>query len=125
MTALAASAGMVCFGWRTVFQVLLAAGLPLGRLAWGGAHRVLLSNLRASSAISAVLTAVGFLTVTQAGGYVAVLPVRLIVPTLWVLTAIFVVSFFANLFGARGLERLHGVPVTILCFASTAILALQ
>lgn len=35
-----------------VFQLALIAGRPWGRLAWGGAHVVLPTNLRISSAVS-------------------------------------------------------------------------
>ncbi|MEL7115597.1 MAG: hypothetical protein AAGP08_08390 [Pseudomonadota bacterium] len=125
MTGLAALIGMACFGWLTLFQVMLAAGLPLGRLAWGGAHRVLPQRLRLSSAVSALLTLAGLVIVSQAGGYILVLPASWIVPGLWVYTAIFCLSFVANLFGATGEERLHGVAATSLCVMSTVILAVE
>jgi hypothetical protein len=36
----------------TIFQVALIAGAPLGRMAWGGKHRVLPANLRIGKAVS-------------------------------------------------------------------------
>ena len=38
-----------------VFQVLLAAGLPLGRAAWGGQYRVLPPRLRWGSVAAALV----------------------------------------------------------------------
>lgn len=39
----------------TVFQILLALGLPLGRAAWGGYHETLPAVLRVGSLVSAGL----------------------------------------------------------------------
>ena len=47
-----------------IFQLLLAVGLPLGNMAWGGNHRILPLKLRISSLLSAglfILAAVVFL----------------------------------------------------------------
>jgi hypothetical protein len=124
MTGLAALVGMLALGWLTLFQLMLAAGLPLGRMAWGGAHRVLPGRLRLASAASALLTLLGALTVAQAGGFLALFPASWITPALWGFACIFALSVMANLFGATGIERLHGVPIALLCAASAAILAL-
>lgn len=50
--AIVASVG---FTGLFVFQVLLAAGLPLGRAAFGGTSATLSSELRIASAVSALL----------------------------------------------------------------------
>ena len=47
-----AAAGFVGIG---LFQVALALGAPLGRAAWGGAHRVIPKPLRRASAVAAVV----------------------------------------------------------------------
>ena len=39
-------AGLICF------QLLLAAGLPLGHYAWGGAHQILPRSLRIGSVVA-------------------------------------------------------------------------
>ena len=125
MTQLASILGIAGFGWLTVFQLLLASGAPLGRLAWGGAHRVLPSRLRVSSAVSALLTAMGALVAAQAGGFVSVLPEGFLSPLLWAFAGLFVVSFLLNLLGAKGMERFHGVPITVICAGSMTVLALS
>jgi hypothetical protein len=50
------------------FQLLLAAGLPLGRAAWGGGHRVLPASLRwGSLAAAIVLAALAYAVLVRAG----------------------------------------------------------
>ncbi|WP_127562321.1 hypothetical protein [Nioella ostreopsis] len=118
--------GIAAFAWLTLFQLLLAAGAPLGHLAWGGAARVLPMRLRLASLGSAVLAGLALITVAQSGGVFApVLPDSWPRPILWVLAGIFGLSVLANLFGARGAERLHGVPLALICAGSCLVLALS
>jgi len=51
--ALIASVILVCL---TVFQTLLAVGLPFGNAAFGGANAVLSTKLRLASAASSVVS---------------------------------------------------------------------
>jgi hypothetical protein len=114
------------FAWLAVFQVLLAAGLPLGRLAWGGSHPVLPPRLRIASLASASIAVLGGLAVAQAAGIVpALLPVIVLRPVLWALSGLFVLSLVGNLASSSRAERLHGVPLTLILAASTAIVALS
>jgi hypothetical protein len=46
IVATAVLVGLICF------QLLLAAGLPLGEYAWGGAHRILPRSLRIGSLVA-------------------------------------------------------------------------
>jgi hypothetical protein len=118
--------GIAAFAWLTLFQLLLAAGAPLGHLAWGGVARVLPMRLRVASLGSAVLAGLALITVAQAGGvFGAVLPDSWLRPILWALSGIFGLSVLANLFGARGAERLHGVPLALICAGSCLVLALS
>lgn len=117
--------GLVSFGWLAVFQLLLAAGLPLGHLAWGGAHRVLPAGRRLASLISAGIAGVGGLAVAQGGGLIAgPLNAAWLTPVLWAFAGFFGLSVLLNLLGARGLERLQGVPLAGLCAGSCLMLAL-
>jgi hypothetical protein len=75
VTLLAGITGLSGFVWLAVFQVLLALGLPLGAMAWGGTHRVLPGRLRVASVVSAGLAVLGAVTVAQGSGLgPAVLP---------------------------------------------------
>ncbi len=117
--------GLAAFTWLTVFQVLLALGLPLGAMAWGGKHRVLPGRLRIASLFSAVLTALGALAVGQASGLgPALLPDIVIRPLLGALAALFALSFVGNAASQSRIERLHGVPLTLILAGCCAVLAL-
>lgn len=66
--------GAFLLGCLAVFQVLLIAGAPLGRFAWGGQHDVLPARLRIGSAVSIALYAVFAVLMLQAAGAFSVLP---------------------------------------------------
>ncbi|WP_306047238.1 hypothetical protein [Nioella sp. MMSF_3534] len=126
MATAAVVIGLVAFGWLTLFQIALAAGAPIGHLAWGGAARVLPTGLRVASGVSVLLALLGLLTVSEAGGVIApVLPEGWLRPSLWGLSGLFGLSVLTNLFGARGAERLHGVPLALFCAGSCLALALS
>ena len=104
---------------------MLAAGLPLGRLAWGGGHRVLPPGLRVASLASAALAVLGGLSVAQAAGLgPGSIPDAALRPILWTFTGLFAISFIANIAGAHGAERLHGAPLALILATSTAVVAL-
>lgn len=126
MIQIATWAGVLAFSWLTLFQLLLAAGVPIGRMAWGGAHRVLPGKLRVASLFSAGLVALGALTCAQAGGLIAgVLPGGILVWLLWGLAALFALSIVGNSITESRIERLHGVPLTVICALSCAVLAIS
>jgi len=53
----AAVVAYVLLGALAVLQIALAAGAPLGHLAWGGKYRVLPRGLRIASAVSVLVYA--------------------------------------------------------------------
>jgi hypothetical protein len=118
---LMASIALAGFVWLTLFQVLLALGFPLGRLAWGGAQRVLSPKLRRASAFSACLAAFGALCVAQALGLLAWVPAVALRPALFVLAGLFGLSLIANALSKSRVEQIHGVVLTlVLCLGSLA-----
>src|SRR6185369_13186591 len=63
-----AIAAAIVLGLLVVFQLLLAAGLPLGRAAWRGKYRVLPTGLRwASLAAAGVLGVAAWVVLARAG----------------------------------------------------------
>ena len=117
--------GLAGFLWLAVFQVALALGAPIGRMAWRGQYRVVPVRLRWASAASALLVLAGALTVAQAawiGG--AVLPEIMIRPLLWAFAALFALSVVGNAMSDSRIERLHGVPVTLILVIATGGLAI-
>lgn len=124
MTGAAGIVALAGFGWLTLFQLLLAAGLPLGRMAWGGTHRVLPQGLRLASLASAGLALVGAAAAAQASGLgPALLPEIVLRPLLGAMAVLFGMSFIGNAASSSRIERLHGVPLTILLAGSCAVLA--
>ncbi|MFW5655337.1 MAG: hypothetical protein ACOCYW_06780 [Roseicyclus sp.] len=61
MSSVAAVVTLAGFAWLTFFQLLPAAGRPLGRLARGGARRVLPRSLRRAFLASAGLALIAAL----------------------------------------------------------------
>jgi hypothetical protein len=116
VAAVVASVLLACLA---VFQVLLAAGRPLGRFAWGGQHEVLPPALRIGSVLSVVSYAVIawllWRAVVQAG-YDG--------PWMWVLTAFFGVGVLMNAASRSRPERLVMTPVVLVLALSCLLIAL-
>jgi hypothetical protein len=109
-----------------VFQLLLAAGLPLGRAAWGGEHRVLPPKLRAGSAAAAlVLAAAGWVVLARAdlaGPGTQSTAIRL---ATWVFTGFFALNTLGNLASRSRIERAVMTPATLLLVACFIVVAMS
>ena len=114
----AAVVASVLLAGLAVFQVLLVAGRPLGRLAWGGQHEVLPPSLRIESAVSVVSYAVIAWVVWRA----ATEPEddR---PWMWVLTAFFGLGVAMNAASRSRPERLLMTPIALVLAACSALVA--
>jgi hypothetical protein len=124
MTSVAGYAGLAGFLWLALFQAGLASGLPIGRLAWGGAHRVLPRHLRVASLAVVPLALLGAAAAAQAAGIgPAILPSVFVRPLLGAFAALFAVSLLGNAASRSRAERLHGVPLTLILAASSVVLA--
>lgn len=115
----------VVLGALAVLQICVAAGMPWGRLVWGGQHTVLPRRLRVGSAVSAVLY-VGFAGILLSragllpGGQTAVIRVLT-----WVLFAYFVIGIGMNAISRSRAERLTMTPACAVLAASTLVVALS
>jgi hypothetical protein len=117
--------GAVVLGCLAVLQLLLIAGAPLGRFAWGGQHVVLPSGLRVGSAVSIALYGVFALLMLQAAGAGTVLPRGLVDVALWVLTGYFVLGVAMNVASRSRPERLVMTPTVLTLAVVCLVLALQ
>ncbi|WP_202814089.1 hypothetical protein [Arthrobacter alpinus] len=109
-----------------VFQGALIAGAPLGRLAWGGQHRILPANLRIGSAVSIGLYALfAYAALAKAGLAPPLIGESFTSVTMWVMTAYFALGVLMNGFSRSKPERLVMTPVTAALAALYLILALQ
>lgn len=126
MRHLAGWGAIVCTLAVALFQIALAAGLPLGAMAWGGQAQVLPVALRWASAAAAT-----YLLLT-----VAVLAVRasiLILPWgrgiavwwTWILTVQLALNTAANLASQSPPERMVMAPLTAVMTLLTLVVALS
>ena len=80
----------------SVLQAALAAGAPLGHLAWGGQHRVLPPPLRVGSALSILVYALMALAVLSKAGVVDVMPDGVATIGTWAVSAYCLVGIAMN-----------------------------
>jgi len=62
----------VLFTLMSIFQLLLAFGLPLGRAAYGGKHETLPKNLRIMSLIAVGIFVFGIFIVLERAGLITI-----------------------------------------------------
>jgi hypothetical protein len=108
------------FAGLALFQLLLAAGAPLGHAAWGGAEAELTAALRIGSGVSAAFYVVAAAVVLRRAGHeVRWIPDRLSRIGTWVLVVVLGVSAIGNLMSQSPWERLLLGPtalvLTLLC----------
>jgi hypothetical protein len=122
---IAAVVSVLLLGALAVLQALLAAGLPLGRFAWGGRHEVLPARLRAGSAVSIALYGVFAVLILEAAGALELLPDGVVDVAIWVLAGYFVLGIAMNAVSRSRSERLVMTPVVALLATACLLLALR
>ena len=106
---------MFLFAVLAVFQAALAAGAPLGRLAWGGQDPRLPRGLRWASAVSGAKAVAGGVTLLEREGVTDVLGLPGVVDVgAWLLVLLFLLSTLGNLASRSELERRIWTPVAFL-----------
>lgn len=119
----AAVAVAALFGGLSAFEIALAAGVPWGEAAFGGASAVLEPALRVAAGISAVVWAAAALIVLRRAGHPvwAPLPRRVLPVAVWVLAGYLALGVLINSISPSPIERAIWVPATsamsALCFA--------
>jgi hypothetical protein len=112
----AAIAATIGFAGLSVFQLLLAAGAPFGRAAWGGTdHGQLSTSLRVGSGIAIVVYGIAAAVVLARAGF-GVRFVRGTVARLgtWVLVVLLALGSMANFASQSSWERYLLGPVTLI-----------
>lgn len=118
----AAIALTVILAALAVFQLALALGAPLGRFAWGGAHRVLPTRLRIGSLVSIVIYAVIAVLALDRVGLVDVVPDGVSTVGMWIVFAYFVLGIPLNAMSRSKPERFTMTPVvTVLALLSLLV----
>jgi hypothetical protein len=125
MTSAAAVSVCVVLGLLAVFQLLLIAGLPLGRFAWGGQHDVLPRTLRIGSVVSILLYVLFALVVLDASKLTDVFTSEMFVSIgIWVLTAYFALGVLMNGISRSKPERFTMAPVSLVLAGLSLIVAI-
>jgi hypothetical protein len=117
--------GVALLGALAVLQMLLIAGAPLGRFAWGGQHVVLPPRLRIGSVVSVVTYVLFAVLMLQAAEAVAVLPRSFVEVAMWVLAGYFALGIVMNALSRSRPERLVMTPTVLLLTAICLVLALH
>ena len=123
-TTIAATAFVAILAVLAVFQIALAAGAPLGRLAWGGKNRILPTRNRIASLASVAVYALIALVALDRSGLVDVLPELVARIAMWVIFGYLVVSIVPNLLSKSPMERAVMTPVSALLAVLALVVAL-
>ena len=107
-----------------LFQIALAAGAPLGPLAWGGQDRVLPSRKRIGSVASVAVYAVIALLALDRSGTLDLVPDLVSQIGMWVAFGFLVLSILPNLLTKSPLERAVMAPVSALLAVLALLVAL-
>ena len=125
MTTIAAGALTIILLGLAVFQLALAAGAPLGHLAWGGQHRVLPTGLRIGSIVAIIIyAAIAGVALAKAGlialpGGDGWLPAAA-----WVAVAYLATGIPLNAISRSRPERLTMTPLVTLLLVLALVVAL-
>jgi hypothetical protein len=109
-----------------IFQILLVIGIPLGRAAWGGTHRVLPLRLRIASALSSLLLGLAAWIVLARTGIVAIpwQPSAVRAGT-WVVFSFLTLNTLANFASRSRIERMVMTPAAFICSICLLVVALS
>jgi hypothetical protein len=114
IVATAVLAALMCF------QLLLAAGLPLGRAAWGGGHRVLPGSLRwGSLGAVAILGLAAWIVLARAGLVSPGAAPKAVRIATWVFGGYFALNTVMNVLSVSPPERYAMTPASatlVVCF---------
>ncbi len=120
----AATLAAIGFVVIAAFQLLLAAGAPLGRAAWGGRSAVLPDNLRRSSAVAVVIWLLAAVLILGRGGVLAIpVPREVLVWGAWILVALSAVGSLVNIASSSPWERFGWAPLAAALAILSAIVA--
>jgi hypothetical protein len=116
---------VVLFSLLTVFQFLLALGLPLGHLAYGGKHEKLPRNLRISSIVAIGIFIFGSLEVLENANLITLVNIPLVsLITVWILAIYLTLNTLMNLLSKSKKEKLIMTPISLIAAICCYIIAI-
>lgn len=99
----------------SIFQLLLAIGMPLGYLAFGGKHeKKLPNNLRIMSVIAICIFIFTSLVVLDQANFITIFPISLI-PTIaiWIIAFYFALNTLTNAISKSKWEKRIMIPLSL------------
>ena len=124
---IAALIAVVFFIVLSIFQLLLAIGLPLGKLAYGGKYEKLPTNMRIMSIVAIGIFVLASISVLERAGIIIIFnnPILTMV-IVWIIAIYLAFNTLLNVLSKSKPEKLIMTPIslisTICCFI-VAILA--
>jgi hypothetical protein len=87
------------------FQLVLAAGLPFGHYAWGGAHQILPRSLRIGSVVATFIYVLTALIILEAANVTDLVASEVPIVAVWVLAGFFAIGVVMNAISRSEKER--------------------
>ena len=106
--------GAILAGSLVAFQLLLAAGLPFGKMAWGGENAKLSKKLRISSFISSLILVYASVVLLEKAGLVNIIDNNTAINiSAWIYVFVFGLSTMGNITSKSKYEKIVMTPVAI------------
>ncbi|MHA2397553.1 MAG: hypothetical protein ACXADU_01520 [Promethearchaeota archaeon] len=126
LVIIAAIISAVLFIVLSIFQILLAIGLPLGRFAYGGKHETLPKNLRVTSIIAVGIFILGLISVLAQAEIFSVIPKSLVfLVIVWILAFYLTFNTLANLMSKSKPEKYVMTPISLILTICLFIIAIS
>ena len=122
---IAAIIAVVVFVVMSVFQLLLALGLPLGKLAYGGKYEKLPTNMRIMSLVAIGIFALGSISVLERAGIITIFndPIFTLV-VVWVIAVYLAFNTLLNAIWKSKQEKLIMAPLSLISAICCFIVAI-
>ena len=123
---IAAIIACVLFFLLSIFQLLLAIGLPFGRVAYGGKYEKLPNNLRIMSLIAVVIFIFGIFIILEQGKIITVFNNELLTTiVVWILAVYLTLNTLMNAVSKSQSEKLIMTPISFAIAVCCYILAIM
>lgn len=121
----AAIIAAVLFAVMGVFQLLLALGLPLGKLAYGGKYERLPTNMRIMSLVAIGIFVLGLISVIERAEIIIIFnnPILVLV-VVWVITIYLAFNTLLNAISKSKPEKLIMTPLSLILSICCFIVAI-
>jgi uncharacterized membrane protein YidH (DUF202 family) len=109
----------------SIFQILLAVGLPLGRFAYGGKHETLPKNLKIMSIIAVGIFIFGSISVLIRAELFLIIQNSLVfLVVVWILAFYLAFNTFVNLMSRSKSEKYVMTPISLILTVCLFIIAI-